>query len=657
MPHQPAGPVRMSVVACVLLLLFVPQVPGQEQKPIEEMSLEELMTIKLTVATKKGATLRESPGIVTLVTAEEIIGSGARDLIDVLRIVPGLDLGVDVQGVVGAGIRGLWGHEGKVLLLVDGVEMNEPLYSTLQLGHRFPLTQIRQIEIIRGPGSVLYGGTAELAVINIVTKSGTDLNGLEAGAVFGTTETAMVRQRLDLAHGRGGAKGSFSIIGSITNGRRSDRAFTDFAGNSFSMEDDARLRNAHLNVSANWLSLSTRLIVDRYETTERDHFGENLPRRTRVDFESYLFDLSYLKAVGSSLTLTPRFQYKRFKPWRERDEFFHYDKTVDQHRLGGMAVWQPREGREVTTGVEVVRDQARVSRDTPPSDYFANGRSSITYENYAAYSQGIFDTRAGKITFGGRYENHSEFGSSFVPRASLTKSAGRFHTKLLASRAFRAPSIENIRLGSGIKPEETTVFEIEGGVKLSDTSLLTANLFDIGIVQPIIYSVDPATGQEGYVNSGRIGTRGMELEYRMRDRRGWATVAYAYYQARGHRGDSYSVPGQANALLAFAPHKLTARALVHVGTSWTFSPSLIVYGTRYGYASADAAGNPVIHQFDPATLLNLSTDYVLPNGRVSIGLGVYDALGQNLEFIQPYRSYHAPLPDTSREWVVRLHYR
>lgn len=657
MLRQPARPARPHLVACLAVLCFGPQILGQQEKSLGEMSLEELLNVKLTVAVKEGATLRESPGIVTLITSEEILGSGARDLIDVLRTVPGLDLGVDVQGVIGAGIRGLWGHEGKVLLLIDGVEMNEPLYSTLQLGHRYPLAQIQQIEIIRGPGSVLYGGTAELAVINIITRNGSDLSGWEADAMFGTMENGIARRQLSIAHGRSSATGSLSIIGSISSGSRSDRVFTDFAGNSFEMQEDARLRNQHLNAAARWRGLSARLIVDRYLTTERDHFGENLPRRTSVDFESFLFDTAWQKELGASLTFTPRFQYKRFRPWQERDEFFHFDKTVDQLRLGAMTVWRPREGRELTSGVELIRDHARVSNDTPASSFFPNGRSSIHYENYAAYSQGTFDTRAGKITVGGRFENHSEFGRSFVPRASLTKTAGRLHLKLLASRAFRAPSIENIRLGDDIKPERTTVLEVEGGIKLSDTTIITANLFDIGIARPIIYFVKPVTSEEGYVNAGRTGSRGLELEYRLRDRWGWATIGYSYYRARDNRVDSYSVPGHEDQFLAFAPHKVTARASFKTTGPWSISPSLILYGTRYGYASADAAGNPVIHRFDPSALLSLYTDYTLPAGNVSIGFGVHDLLGQNFELIQPYNSYHAPLPDTSREWVVRVRVR
>src|ERR1700740_1155798 len=87
--------------------------------------LEKLINSLISVASKKPLNVRESPSIVTLVTAEEIKNSGARDLIDVLRLVPGIDFGVDEQGVVGIGMRGNWAHEGKVLLLLDGTGRNE----------------------------------------------------------------------------------------------------------------------------------------------------------------------------------------------------------------------------------------------------------------------------------------------------------------------------------------------------------------------------------------------------------------------------------------------------------------------------------------------------------------------------------------------------
>src|SRR5258706_15276835 len=84
-----------------------------------EMSLEDLMKVEVTVASRKALTTRESPGIVTLITEEEIRNSGAQDLMDILRMVPGFDFGVDVEGVVDVSVRGNWAHEGKVLLIID----------------------------------------------------------------------------------------------------------------------------------------------------------------------------------------------------------------------------------------------------------------------------------------------------------------------------------------------------------------------------------------------------------------------------------------------------------------------------------------------------------------------------------------------------------
>lgn len=80
---------------------------AQTAKDLRELSLEELMNVEVSVSSKtKEKSLRESPGIISVITSEDIANSGARDLIDVLKLVPGFSFGVDVFNVVGAGIRG-----------------------------------------------------------------------------------------------------------------------------------------------------------------------------------------------------------------------------------------------------------------------------------------------------------------------------------------------------------------------------------------------------------------------------------------------------------------------------------------------------------------------------------------------------------------------
>jgi len=156
---------RSHAAACArrLAALLLPALLAMPARAADydDLSLEELLNVDLTVASRRALSARESPGIVTLLTREELRRAGVRDLVDALRLVPGFSFGVDVQGVAGAGVRGFWAHEGKVALFIDGVEMNEALYSTLQFGHHYPVELIEKIEIIRGPGSAVYGGTAE----------------------------------------------------------------------------------------------------------------------------------------------------------------------------------------------------------------------------------------------------------------------------------------------------------------------------------------------------------------------------------------------------------------------------------------------------------------------------------------------------------------
>ena len=137
-----------------------------------------------SVASVRRRQVRETPGVVTIFTREDLLESGARDLADVLTRVPGFQLGVDVGNGIGPGFRGLWGQEGKVLFIVDGIEMNDLSYGTFLLGHRLPVDQLERVEVIRGPGSAMYGGNAELAVVRILTRAST-VSGLAAGVAAG----------------------------------------------------------------------------------------------------------------------------------------------------------------------------------------------------------------------------------------------------------------------------------------------------------------------------------------------------------------------------------------------------------------------------------------------------------------------------------------
>ena len=130
----------------------------------------------LLSATKHLVESRKAPAINTVITAEEIRNMGARNLFDVLNRIPGLSISWNqIKGLIN--IRGVQtDHSEKVLLMIDGLSINDSTTgsSTFYFGEDLMVENIKRIEIVRGPGSALYGANAFIGVINVVTKDPED---------------------------------------------------------------------------------------------------------------------------------------------------------------------------------------------------------------------------------------------------------------------------------------------------------------------------------------------------------------------------------------------------------------------------------------------------------------------------------------------------
>lgn len=627
------------------------------------MSLEELLSVPITVASRQGRSVRESPGVVTLVTREEIINSGARDMIDVLRLVPGFDFGVDVAGVVGVGFRGNWGHEGKVLLLWDGIPMNETLYSTTQFGNHYPVDSIERIEIVRGPGSAIYGGYAELAVINVVTRGADDLKGAEVMARGATMTDNTIGQAIGSASWAGRYQNglALSLSGNGGIGNRSNGTYRDFNGGSYPMANENFLDARFLDVGASFKRLAGRLVYDGYDNGGRDAYSDASTVRVHQYFSSLNGDLQYAAEISPKLTITPRITLLHQEPWLTPSVgALYYHKIVERNSASTTASFDATPELNVLAGVEGYQEVASL---VGPANVGLNadfaGKRSVNYRNGAAYSQVLWNSSIVNVAVGARFERHSAFGNSFVPRAALTRVFGRYHLKLLFADSFRAPSIENININPAIKPERTRVFEAEGGVRLSDKLFLSANAFDISIKDPIVYAV-LTSANEGYFNFDRTGTTGGELDLHAKFTGGYLNGSVSFATPAGKNSvDLYKVPGHGDYTLGFPHWKLALNGAYAIVHGITVSPSAVVFGERYGYVEGDGTNTStgISKKLDPTLLLNVfvnTSDLLLP--RLSVGAGVYNILGTRDVFLQPYNGGHGPLPGASREVVGRVSY-
>jgi hypothetical protein len=222
--------------------------------------------------------------------------------------------------------------------------------------------------------------------------------------------------------------------------------------------------------------------------------------------------------------------------------------------------------------------------------------------------------------------------------------------------AYRTPSVENVKLGNNIEPENTNVAEFETGYQFSDNSYLTANLYDITTRNAIVYFYN--NGTEGYHNSGSTGTRGFEIDYKIKSNFGYADVNVAYYTARGKtKSENYRVTENENLLLAFPGLVTNFLLSMRVNKSISLNPSLTWMGSRYDISGMDAEGNSIYVKYNPELIANIFASLSHPKMKgFNASVGCANIFNAKLQYIQPYNSNHAALPGRSREFRITLRY-
>ena len=147
---------------------------------------------KVTVASRQEESIRDAPGSVVVITKRMILERGYRDLVDLLSDFPGFDIQERIGGQDGGTYvisRGIWGNN-KIQVLLNGIPLN-PMNSThIVFGHHLSLWHLKQVEILYGPASAIYGPDAFSGVINLVTEEPSKWSrSFESGAYAGSHDT------------------------------------------------------------------------------------------------------------------------------------------------------------------------------------------------------------------------------------------------------------------------------------------------------------------------------------------------------------------------------------------------------------------------------------------------------------------------------------
>ena len=419
------------------------------KRPLLDASLEQLLNVEVTSVSRQAQPLNEAPAAVTVIDRQMIIDSGAWDLADVLRLVPGMYVAYNTADTYSANstvsFHGLTdAYARRMQVLVDGRSVYSPLFGGA-LWSDIPvlLDDIARIEVIRGPNSASYGANSFLGIINIITRA--------AGDAPGTTLSASLGQgRRDGFVRVGGKNGDLSYRVSV--GLRSDDGedanivdpILPHIGWSTNKYDDKRIRvitlraayqiNAHDNIE---LQLGYNG-GPRQEGTNTDTF---LPRWKTVDNHVQMLRWERNSGADNAMSLqfyhgfegsTDQLTYRAFPelPALDADvaadrydiEFQHNVISSEQTRL----VWGA---------------SARLDRTVWPR--FLNTRDPIDFRLARLFGNLEWRVRPDLLFNGGAMVEKNNFtGTDITPRVALNWHVTAQHTlRASHSRATRTPSL------------------------------------------------------------------------------------------------------------------------------------------------------------------------------------------------------------------------
>ena len=198
MPRSATAPAArlfaLSVPFAFLTGTAAAQTPSPPPPDITTLSMQDLLDVDVvSTASKFPQEVREAPASVTVITREDIHRYGYRTLADALGSVRGFYTTYD-RNYSYLGVRGFarpGDYNTRFLLLVDGRRLNDGIYDMAPIGTDFPIdvSLIERIEVIRGPGSSLYGTSAFFAVVNVFTSTGASRKGLQIETRAGSLST------------------------------------------------------------------------------------------------------------------------------------------------------------------------------------------------------------------------------------------------------------------------------------------------------------------------------------------------------------------------------------------------------------------------------------------------------------------------------------
>jgi iron complex outermembrane receptor protein len=558
--------VKLLIALIALGLVYGPAVSAES---LDQFSAEEDLLFQeiesVYAASKYEQKVSEAPSKISIITAEEIQRYGYRTLENALKSLPGFYSSYD-RNYAYVGVRGFGSpgdYDTKLLMLIDGHRLNDNVFDTMYSDHGFilDLDLIERIEVVRGPGSSLYGSSAFFAVINIITRQGRSMQGIELSASGGSYDTYSGR----VSYGKRYNNGMELLLSGTyyTSDGQSSLYYEEYdfpeTNNGIAQDADdtehgsffGKLSYKDFTLTGAYVEMEKGVPTGAWEVEFND-------KRNRTwDGQAYI-NLKYQRALSSTLEITGRVSYNW--SWFTGDYVLDYgsetesDIVINTDDVEGewfgaeiQTTWDFHEKHRLVSGGEYRGSTKQSQRNYDIYGDYLDINSDI--DNWGLFIQDEFNaTDSLDFYLGARYDDSSSFEGEISPRvAAIYSPLEKAAFKLIYGTAFRGPNAyelfyedggESQKTNPNLQPETIETLELIAEYRFSTNIRLAASLFHNSIDDLIVYVEDPEDELLYFDNLGTAEANGVELELFGRWANGWnTTLSYTYQDAEDGDGN------------------------------------------------------------------------------------------------------------------------
>lgn len=651
--------------------------------PIFSLSLEELTEVKIITLTRQPENLSRSFASTYVISSSELTQLGARTIYDALQHIPGINKGVGQFGEHTLALRGVRSsYSEKILILMDSHVINDVRSgsASYQYLDKMAIENIDRIEVVLGTGSSVYGSNAFLGMVNIITKEGAETsNNIDIHSSLEFDQHSSIANSVNVFYSdsfENGYRVALNVLARDDKGVRLE-VDRDVFGQSGLAATEQAIQEVYFKLNHTFLSIKGRF----YTRDSGDYYGlfnvlndhskqsakygfldvsykADLSPDTRMEFAAYYdhqkTDNNY-EAIPAGI-IPPS---SGFYPWNDtgflartmaQESIYGSDVRFRHDALEGHVIsagFSYRNERLHDTGVIANYDPlplAEVTNISKTNNWILPAEREI----FSVYGQDLWAlTDELSLSLDGRYDDYSDFGSSFNPRLGASWQVNeRYRMRINVGRAFRAPDFLSMYLTNSpsvIGNENLVAEEID-----SREIGLTYQPFKQILMEATVYNnnltnlIGVGNTSFQYQNNEKVKVHGIDIGYRHQlNKRLLLNVNYS--RLKYHFGSLYNHP--------MVP-KESASAIF----DWSILDSVHWNINAYWQSISPRASTDIREDLPEYVVLNTTWNMQL-DGHLSAHFSVMNLMDKDYSYPASANTYEDDYPAPARSFFTGFNYK